>query len=59
MSEKTCPKCKQVFECEGEGDCWCENVQLTPVAYKKLLMEADDCICPRCMRLYTRRPYTL
>ncbi|MGC8823795.1 MAG: cysteine-rich CWC family protein [Bacteroidales bacterium] len=59
MSQKICPKCKQPFDCEGDSDCWCENIQLTPVAYKQLLMEADDCICPRCMKSYTQRPYTL
>ncbi len=52
MGMKKCQKCGAQFRCEGEGDCWCEQVQIHRVQMLEILERYTDCICPRCMKEY-------
>src|SRR5579859_688318 len=45
---KTCPRCKERFEC-ALGGCWCEQVRLSAAMLKWLDRAFDDCLCPACL----------
>jgi len=55
MALKKCQKCGASFRCEGEGDCWCEQLQIHRVQMLEILELYTDCICPRCMKEYEAR----
>jgi len=46
---KICPRCNNNFDCFGDKDCWCEQVQITSKKMKSILMKFDDCLCPKCL----------
>lgn len=49
---KQCPKCGSEFRCQGDSDCWCENVRLHRRQMWQILQEYTDCLCPECLKSY-------
>ena len=49
---KHCPKCGNEFRCQGDADCWCENVRLHRRQMLQILQEYTDCLCPDCLMSY-------
>ncbi len=50
--EKSCPRCKVVFECKT-GDiahCQCSSVQLNEEESKYIASQFADCLCAACMK---------
>jgi len=52
MAKKSCPQCGRSFSCEGDKDCWCEQVQLHRAQMQLIAERYTDCICPHCMKAY-------
>jgi hypothetical protein len=52
MAIKKCPRCKASFSCEGDNDCWCEQVQILRKDMIKIMERFNDCLCPDCLKMY-------
>lgn len=55
MAIKKCQKCGSEFRCEGDKDCWCEEVPLHRARMVEILESFSDCICPACMKSFEAR----
>lgn len=49
LKNKTCESCGTVFPCQP-GSCWCDNVDLSDEALRKLEKEYKDCLCEKCLK---------
>ncbi|MFT3932836.1 MAG: cysteine-rich CWC family protein [Chitinophagaceae bacterium] len=51
-SNKTCPRCQQIFECRANdiANCQCSKVQLAPATREWLAKHYKDCLCANCLR---------
>jgi len=56
---KTCPKCKQSFECFADdiSKCHCVFVTINANALALLKAEFDDCLCGKCLKLLATKTY--
>lgn len=54
MATKTCPKCAAQFTCDGDNDCWCEQVQIHKKEMVEIMENYTDCLCPSCLNAYER-----
>ncbi len=52
---KKCPKCGASFQCFGDADCWCENVQIHKPEMLKIIENFNDCLCPACLAEYAEK----
>lgn len=52
MAIKKCPKCAAQFTCEGDNDCWCEQVQVLKKEMITIMERYTDCLCPDCLAEY-------
>jgi hypothetical protein len=50
---KICPACEANFSCEGENDCWCENLQILKKDILLIMNSYTECLCPECLARYT------
>lgn len=55
MAIKTCPECKKQFTCDGDNDCWCEQVQVLKKDMIRIMERYTDCLCPDCLSEYETR----
>jgi hypothetical protein len=56
---KVCSKCQVEFECGNQGPgCWCESVVLSDETLTEMRTIADDCLCPNCLRGFSKREFT-
>lgn len=47
---KNCPRCKAIFDCQHNANCWCSKY-IIPEKLRLFLKENyDDCICENCLR---------
>jgi len=51
---KICPSCGKSFTCNGDGDCWCENVHINKKEMLIIMNKFHDCICPDCLKTYEK-----
>jgi len=49
---KICPKCGSRFPCDGDHDCWCEQVPIHQVQMLEIMELYTDCLCPECLGKY-------
>jgi hypothetical protein len=49
---KTCPKCKQKFECKNNEQCWCMEYEYDKENLENLRNLYSDCLCPQCLKHY-------
>ncbi len=52
MARKKCPACGSSFNCEGDSDCWCEQVQIHRAQLQLIMEKYDDCLCPGCLKQF-------
>jgi len=52
MGLKRCQKCGSEFRCEGDKDCWCEQVNIHRVQMMEIAELYTDCICAACLQQY-------
>jgi len=50
--KKSCPRCKEVFECQANSDkhCFCAHVKLDPATTEFLAKTHYDCLCNNCLQ---------
>lgn len=48
---KTCPKCKQIFDCQHDNiiNCYCASVVLMPEQRQFIQQNYSDCLCRDCL----------
>jgi hypothetical protein len=48
---KTCPKCKQIFDCQHDNiiNCHCASVILTPEQRQFIQQNYSGCLCRTCL----------
>lgn len=44
-----CSKCGSDFTCKPQGDCWCNNYELTTEQLTVLKENYTDCLCKECL----------
>ena len=44
-----CSKCEAEFTCQPQGDCWCNNYQLSERQLAELKSSYKDCLCENCI----------
>jgi hypothetical protein len=49
-----CPECKKEFFCSPSGKCWCAEVFVPPDKLIELSQKYDRCLCPDCLKKYSR-----
>ena len=47
--KKTCPKCGNAFDCNGE-ECWCHAYNILNKDIHFIRQTWDDCLCPSCLK---------
>ncbi len=55
MTIKICPKCASRFTCDGDNDCWCEQVQVLKKDMVTIMERYTDCLCPDCLKAFETR----
>ena len=53
--KKECPSCGKNFVCDGDNDCWCENVQIHKREFLILSEKYTDCLCPECLSKHAEK----
>ena len=50
--EKTCPNCKQKFDCKADDieNCLCNSIQLNNDAVGLIKNQFEDCLCVECLK---------
>ncbi|NVO18598.1 MAG: cysteine-rich CWC family protein [Bacteroidetes bacterium] len=54
IQKKKCPRCGSEFNCSTSSKCWCYEYDIPAENLDKLEAEYDSCLCPECLKLYTR-----
>ncbi len=52
IKNKTCPKCGNSFECQGD-DCWCHDLNILNKDMYFIRLNWDDCLCSTCLKQYS------
>jgi len=56
-SKEKCSKCKVEFTCKSlEGNCWCNNYQLSSKQLTFLKENFDNCLCEKCLVQFAQTP---
>lgn len=50
--QKNCAKCKKPFFCYNDGNCWCQEVRVSPEIQKILKVQFNGCLCRKCLTDY-------
>ncbi len=49
MAEKTCPICKNNFDCSHDEHCWCMSIDICEETRNELSKHFTDCLCKSCL----------
>ncbi|MBM3435532.1 MAG: cysteine-rich CWC family protein [Bacteroidetes bacterium] len=54
LDVEICPRCGKQFHCSKSQKCWCYEMDVPVETLEKLQYDFESCICPECLKLYSR-----
>lgn len=54
VEKDICPRCGKEFHCSKSGKCWCYELDIPPETMENLQRDYINCLCPDCLKPYSR-----
>jgi 7,8-dihydroneopterin aldolase/epimerase/oxygenase len=50
--QSSCGRCRQNIICYGDGDCWCQEINVLPRTQESIMQQYRGCLCKNCLSFF-------